>query len=54
MAQDWHALFPSEKDPLGIDTIDLDGISFAAIKALINRVLTLEQRVAELEHPNNA
>jgi trimeric autotransporter adhesin len=34
VAQEWHALFPSGKDPLRIDTLDLDGISLAAIKGL--------------------
>jgi hypothetical protein len=34
MAQDWHILFPSDKDPLTIDTMDLDGVSLAAIKGL--------------------
>jgi hypothetical protein len=34
MAQDWHVLFPSDKDPLTIDTMDLDGITLAAVKGL--------------------
>jgi len=38
VAQDWHALFPSEKDPLKIDTMDLDGVSFAAIKGLLKLI----------------
>jgi hypothetical protein len=54
MAQDWHQLFPSEKDPLGIDTLDLDGISLAAIKALIQEVQTLKQRVVQLESNNSS
>ena len=42
MAQDWHELFPSKKDGRRIDTLDLDGISLAAIKGLVleNRALS--------------
>jgi hypothetical protein len=42
MAQDWHSLFPSKKDPLRIDTLDLDGITLAAVKGLLDRVKILE------------
>ena len=38
MAQDWHELFPSGKDPLMIDTMDLDGVTLAAVKGLAARV----------------
>lgn len=34
MAQDWHALFPSNKDRLRIDTGDLDGVAIAAVREL--------------------
>jgi hypothetical protein len=35
VAQDWHALFPSPaKDPRRIDTMDLDGITLAAVRGL--------------------
>jgi hypothetical protein len=34
MAQDWHALFPSSKNPLMIDTQDLDGVALAALQEL--------------------
>ncbi len=34
MAQDWHRLFPSAKNPLAIDTQDLDGVAMAALKEL--------------------
>lgn len=50
MAQDWHELFPSGKDPLKIDTMDLDGISFAAIKGLLQKVEKLEEKIRELEN----
>ncbi len=33
-AQDWHAAFPSAKDPLKIETMDLDGVALAAVKGL--------------------
>lgn len=42
-AQQWHRAFPSAgKDPLRIDTMDLDGISLAAIKALDAQLTRLE------------
>ena len=40
-AQDWHSLFPSSKDPLGIEQGDVLGVCLAAIKELsakINRL----------------
>jgi hypothetical protein len=49
VAQDWHTQFPSGKDPLTIDTMDLDGISLAAIHGLAARIQQLEQRIVQLE-----
>jgi len=49
MAQDWHRLFPSKKDPLRIDTLDLDGIALAAIKGLSALVKEQSERIAALE-----
>lgn len=56
MAQDWHAAFPSDKDPLMIDTMDLDGVTIAAVKGLAsimreqaNTIKELRERVASLE-----
>jgi len=49
MAQDWHQLFPSTKDPLKIDTMDLDGVALSAIKALLERVRSLEDRLKVFE-----
>jgi hypothetical protein len=49
VAQDWHAQFPSGKNPLTIDTMDLDGISLAAIHGLASRIQQLEQRIVQLE-----
>ena len=40
-AQDWHAAFPSSKDKLTIEMVDLDGVALAAIKGLA-RVVTKE------------
>src|SRR5690606_491217 len=37
-AQDWHNLFPSSKDNLKIDTVDLDGITLSALKGLLQKV----------------
>jgi hypothetical protein len=47
VAQDWHELFPSEKDPLRIDTVDPAGVAFAAIKGLYSlaKVAALEASV---------
>lgn len=42
MAQDWHRLFPSAKDPLRIDTMDLDGVKLAAIRELAARVRRIQ------------
>ena len=53
LAQDWHSRFPSRKDPCKIDTLDLDGITLAALKGLLAKVAALELRVIELEHHNH-
>jgi hypothetical protein len=45
MAQDWHRQFPSGKNPLTIDTMDLDGITLAALKGLSIKVMELSARV---------
>jgi len=43
MAQDWHGQFPSpKKDPLRIDTLDLDGITLAILKGLLLKIQYLE------------
>jgi len=46
VAQDWHNLFPSSKPPLMIDTMDLDGVTLAAVKGLALRVEQLQTIVA--------
>ena len=44
MAQDWYKLFPSPmKDQLKLDTMDLDGITFGALKSLQNKISELER-----------
>jgi hypothetical protein len=47
MAQDWHAAFPSAKDPLMIDTMDLDGVTLAAVKGLAARVRAQDRMLEE-------
>lgn len=47
-AQDWHSLFPSGKDPLKIDTMDIVGIAISAIKGLTKKVDDLERRIARM------
>lgn len=49
VAQDWHVLFPSEKHPLTIDTMDLDGISLAAIKGLALLVRQQQKHIQQLQ-----
>jgi hypothetical protein len=49
MAQDWHAQFVSDKDPLRIDTMDLDGVALAAIKELITEVRDLRAEIMSLK-----
>jgi len=48
-AQDWHRLFPSSKDPLTIDTLDLDGVALAAIRELAQVVRRQGERIDHLE-----
>lgn len=48
MAQDWHRLFPSAKDPLRIDTMDLDGVKLAAIRELATRVRRIQAAVSKM------
>lgn len=45
MAQDWHDLFPTAKDKLRLDTIDLDGVTIAAIQELAELVDDLERQL---------
>lgn len=47
MADDWHALFPSSKDPEKIETMDLDGASLAAIKGCARRIRALQDALDE-------
>lgn len=56
MAQDFYAIFGVGEDERGISTLDPDGISLAAIKALLkkNNLLAeemkkLRDRIEELE-----
>jgi hypothetical protein len=49
MAQDWHRLFPSEKDRTRIETLDFDGVALGAIQGLLARVEDLAARVKHLE-----
>lgn len=45
VAQDWHRTFPDTgKDTLKIDTMDLDAVALAGIKALLTRVEALEEK----------
>lgn len=45
MAQDWHQLFPTAKDPLRLDTMDVDGVTLAAIRELGHMVEALEMKL---------
>ena len=49
MAQDFWTAFHLGTDSLGIETIDADGVLFAAVKALVSRNSDLEDRVKHLE-----
>ncbi len=49
MAQDWHGMFPSSKDSLRIDTIDLDGVALAALKGLTSLVRKQESTIKDLQ-----
>uniref|UniRef100_A0A6C0JSC5 Peptidase S74 domain-containing protein n=1 Tax=viral metagenome TaxID=1070528 RepID=A0A6C0JSC5_9ZZZZ len=48
-AQDWHARFPSDKNPLMLDTMDLDGITLAALKGLSIQHKDLQQKYNTLQ-----
>jgi hypothetical protein len=59
MAQDWHGQFTDTgKDPLKIDTMDLDGVALASIKALKAQISSqqtlIEQLSARLDALENA
>jgi len=49
MAQDLHAAFGLGVSDKGIDTIDADGISLAAIQGLYKELKAKEATIAELE-----
>jgi hypothetical protein len=44
VAQDWHSIFRSSKNPLVIETMDLDGVALATIKSLASRLNNLKNR----------
>jgi hypothetical protein len=48
-AQDFHAAFGLGESELMINTIDIDGINLAAIKALEERTRELREATAEIE-----
>lgn len=52
MAQDFHAAFGLGATDTGISSIDTAGVALAAIQALVEQNLSLEQRVHELEQQN--
>ena len=53
MAQDFHSAFKlGGTDSLGINTISIDGVNMAAIKALVNRTDKLKQK--ELKWDNTS
>jgi trimeric autotransporter adhesin len=57
MAQDWHAAFGLNDDPLTIHQGDLAGVSLAAVQALDGRtrgVPEMEERIRQLEVENAA
>jgi trimeric autotransporter adhesin len=47
MAQDWHAAFRLNDDPLMINQGDFDGVNLAAIQALERRTAALQQQLAQ-------
>jgi hypothetical protein len=49
MAQDWHAAFALNDDPLTINMSDFDGVNLAAIQALERRTTAQAARIAALE-----
>jgi trimeric autotransporter adhesin len=54
MAQDWHAAFALNDDPLTIHQGDLAGVSLAAVQALDGRTERQEERIRALEAENAA
>ena len=54
VAQDWHAAFPLNGDPLTINSGDFDGVNLAAIQALERRTTDQASRIAALEAENAA
>ncbi|MGY1692014.1 hypothetical protein [Geodermatophilus sp. SYSU D01105] len=51
MSQDFAAAFGLGSSDRSIDVVDANGVALAAIKALYQRVVTLEREVAELRRP---
>jgi len=49
MAQDWNRLFISDKNPLTIDSIDLDGVALSCVKGLLEIVQDLQQQNEDQE-----
>jgi trimeric autotransporter adhesin len=49
MAQDWHAAFALNDDPLTINQGDFDGVNLTAIQALERRTVEQAERIRELE-----
>jgi hypothetical protein len=49
LAEDWHAQFPSKKNPGTIDTQDLTGVSLAAIRGLAKLAREQVQEIAQLK-----
>lgn len=54
VAQDFYAAFGLGESNLRINTVDIDGVNMAAIKALETRTTTQQARIAELEARNKA
>jgi trimeric autotransporter adhesin len=54
MAQDWHAAFALNDDPLTIHQGDLAGVSLVAVQALDGRTERQEERIRALEAENAA
>jgi len=54
MAQDWHAAFGLGGDNLTINTVDIDGVNLAAIRALEERTSKLMEENAALRSRMNA
>lgn len=44
-AQDWNAAFPSTKDPLLIDSMDVSGVLLSCVKELSDKVERLEKTI---------